>query len=297
MLYLAGGYLSSRKMIALVGSREPTSYAQKVIDYFVPALTHQGWSVVSGGARGVDTMVHRAALESGLTVAVIGSGLLQPYPSENKKLFDQLCHASGTMLSIFPLQAAPERWNFPARNRVIAGLSLATVVVQAAAKSGALITAHFALEQGRVVFAVPGSLFDQVSAGCHRLLKQGALLAESPEDLFEVIGSMVKRDDHAVSSCENVPQVNKSLFDSEQKIQDQAQEKISLDQNARNQTAQEKSEDLLLVHLEQELSVDELAFMTGQEVTAIQQRLFDLQLEGKIEQDFAGLWRIRKSKK
>lgn len=277
VLYVAGGLLSHRKMIAVVGSREATSYAQRVIDLFAPALLAQGWSIVSGGARGVDTMAHKAALASGLTVAVIGSGLLAPYPEENKTLFKQLCEQGGSMISPFPLCSPPERWNFPARNRIIAGLSSATVVVQAATKSGALITAGYALEQGRMVFTVPGSIFEPLSRGCHQLLKQGALLAQSPDDLFENMGVM--------SEQVGVKQVIKS------KQENSTQQSLVQRELVFQHEQIKPAADPVLELLKQELSVDELAALLNLDCVAVQQKLFDLQLVGSVEQDFTGLWR------
>jgi DNA processing protein len=147
-------------------------------------------TVVSGLARGVDTAAHRGALEAGgRTFAVCGCGLDVAYPSENKKLMEEIAR-SGAAFSEFAPTVHPEAWHFPARNRIISGLSAGTIVVEAAERSGALITADFALEQSREVFAVPGNIHKGQSKGCHALIKQGATLVENVED---VIGALNNR--------------------------------------------------------------------------------------------------------
>lgn len=189
VIYSRGLPLRDEKAIALVGSRKAGAYAHKVIEQLIPPLVGNGWTIVSGGAYGVDTMAHRATLTAGgKTIAVLGSGLLRPYPSENRPLFEDIAREGGTVLSSFPLNMAPVAGNFPGRNRVLAGLSRGCVVVQAAEKSGALITARFALEQGREVFAVPGAIDDPLSIGCHRLIQQGAKLVGGAADVLDELG-------------------------------------------------------------------------------------------------------------
>ena len=142
--------------IAVVGSRSGTAYGKRAIQALIPPLVAQQWHIVSGGAMGIDAFAHQATLQAGgTTIAVLGSGLLQWYPAEHRRLFTEILEKNGTLLSAFPMNMEPLQGNFPARNRIIAGLSRACVVVQAAQKSGASITAKFALEQGREVFAVP----------------------------------------------------------------------------------------------------------------------------------------------
>ena len=182
--------LFERPAIALVGSRRPTLYGEKMAQVLARELCGLGIVVVSGLARGIDTAAHRGALEAkGKTIAVLGSGLLNVYPPENKRLADSI-GAEGLLLSEFPLSAEPEAWHFPQRNRLIAGLSMGTVVIEAAEASGALITARLAAEQGREVFAVPGPVTSKMSAGPHRLIKEGAKLVEKVEDILEEIGPL-----------------------------------------------------------------------------------------------------------
>lgn len=186
-LYVRGDLLAEDGLaIAVVGSRSPSSYGREMTRRLSDALARLGVTVVSGLARGVDAEGHRAALRAGgRTLAVLGSGIDVIYPGEHTTLAGEIA-ASGAILSELPPGAAPDAENFPARNRIISGLSLGTLVVEAAEKSGSLITARMAAEQGREVFAVPGPVGPR-SAGPHRLLKQGAKLTESAEDIIEEV--------------------------------------------------------------------------------------------------------------
>ncbi|MBM3249403.1 MAG: DNA-protecting protein DprA [Candidatus Omnitrophica bacterium] len=171
--------------IGIVGSRRASFYGLGNAEIFASELAHEGYTVISGMARGIDTCAHRGALKAGgRTVAVIGSGLRRIYPPENGKLAEEISR-SGAVISEFPLDTAPLKSNFPRRNRVISGLSLGILVVEAARNSGALITADFALEQGREVFALPGKVDSPTSFGANGLIKQGAKLVSRIEDITE----------------------------------------------------------------------------------------------------------------
>lgn len=174
--------------VALVGSRKATSYGLSVAEQLSVALVKSGISIVSGMARGIDSAAHKGCLSAyGRTIAVLGSGLNVIYPRENRKLMERIA-ASGAVISEFPLDSQPEAWHFPMRNRIISGLSRAVVVIEAGEKSGALITADFALEQGRDVMAVPGSIGSPLSRGPHKLIKQGAKLVENAGDILDELG-------------------------------------------------------------------------------------------------------------
>ncbi len=184
-LYVVGHLDPCARHIALVGSRNATGYGLGITRQLARDLAAAGVTVASGMARGIDTAAHWGALEGGgRTVAVLGCGLGILYPPENRKLWQAIA-ARGAVVSELPINATPEAHHFPARNRIISGLSLGTVVVEAARKSGSLITARLANEQGREVFAVPGSVQSYKSAGTHRLIQQGAKLVASAADILE----------------------------------------------------------------------------------------------------------------
>jgi len=192
VLYCQGdvNLLSAPKTIACVGARKAHRYVLDALQQIVVPLINDGWTVVSGGAAGADTFAHQTALDqSGKTIVVVGTGLCHTYPPQNKQLFESVVACGGLIVSIFPMDINQLPGCFPARNRIVSGLSLGCIVFQAATKSGALITATQALDQGREVFAVPGSIFDPLSAGCHDLIQQGAKLVTCAQDiLVEFVG-------------------------------------------------------------------------------------------------------------
>lgn len=185
LIYLKGNLPHRALRVAVVGSRTPTDYGRRVAAGLASGLASRGAEVVSGGARGIDTQAHEGALDAdGTTVAVLGSGLLRPYPEENAGLFERIAER-GALLSEFGLEQGPLACHFPRRNRLISGLSAAVVVVEAARRSGALLTAEAALDQGREVLAVPGPVSSAKSVGCHRLIQQGAKLLQNVEDILD----------------------------------------------------------------------------------------------------------------
>jgi DNA processing protein len=171
--------------VAVVGSRRPSTYGKVVAEQLARGLAESGITVVSGLARGIDSVAHVNTLESGgHTIAILGCGLSYMYPPENRRLSERISH-QGAVVSEFSMTTKPERLNFPLRNRTISGLSLGTVVVEAGERSGALITVQWALEQGREVFAVPGNVTAPTSRGTNRLIKMGAKLVERVDDILE----------------------------------------------------------------------------------------------------------------
>jgi DNA processing protein len=173
--------------IAIVGTRRVSEYGQQITRDISIFLAGHGLTIVSGLARGVDGIAHRHALEAGgRTIAVLGSGVDVIYPPEHRKLAEAISE-NGAVISDYPLGTQPEGINFPPRNRIISGLSLGTIVVEAGDRSGALITADFALEQGRDVFAVPGNVLSPASRGTNRLIQNGAYAMVSPQDVLDVL--------------------------------------------------------------------------------------------------------------
>ncbi len=176
--------------VAIVGARHATAYGRRIAHQLAGALARAGYTVVSGLARGIDAAAHRGALDAGgRTLAVLGSGVLAIYPPEHAELAVEVA-ARGAVISEAPPLASPQPGAFPSRNRIVSGLSLGTVVIEAADRSGALITARLAGEQGREVFAVPGPIDSRMSRGCHKLLRDGAKLVESIDDILEELGPL-----------------------------------------------------------------------------------------------------------
>jgi len=245
--------------IACVGSRNSNSYGSDVVNHILPELLHDNWITVSGGAVGIDTLVHKKTLqEKGVTYAVLGSGLLCPYPASNIPLFKEIVASGGAVISSFPLRQEPVAGNFPSRNRIIAGLSKVCLIIQAAEKSGALITARYALEQGREVCAVPGSIFDPLAKGCNQLIAQGATPVSNAEDILKSLGY--------VTHARGQKYEQKTIIG-----------EITLAQRIISFCVAPRSTDELLTHLT----------CTEQE---LHDELFTLQLSAAVEQNFMGLW-------
>ncbi|WP_455206370.1 DNA-processing protein DprA [Kaarinaea lacus] len=179
--------------LAMVGSRNPSHYGQETAFEFAEHLSRAGLIITSGMATGIDTYGHRGALAgTGLTIAVAGTGLDSVYPAKNKALAEQIV-AQGLLLSEYAIGTKPIAHNFPRRNRIISGLSVGTLVVEAAMQSGSLITARQAMEQGREVFAIPGSIHNPLARGCHHLIRQGAKLVETGNDILQELAALIAK--------------------------------------------------------------------------------------------------------
>ena len=186
-IYLIGNKdLLYQKGIAIVGARDATQYGKKIAYNLAKELSEQNIVIISGLAIGIDSYAHKGALEKG-TIAVLGSGIDNIYPKQNLELAREIIKNKGCIISEYPLGTKPERLHFPQRNRIISGLSDGVVVIEASKKSGALITAEFALEQGKEVFAVPGDINKKQSEGTNQLIKDGAILLTSATDILENI--------------------------------------------------------------------------------------------------------------
>lgn len=265
LLYYRGNLSILSKTLAFVGSRKADTYGQQVINHLIPEVVKEAFTTVSGGALGIDGMVHKTTLKAGgKTVAVLGSGLLELYPAQHRGLFEEIVYSGGLIMSEFPLLMQPLPGNFPSRNRIIAGLSPATIVIQAARKSGALLTARNALDEGREVGVVPGSIFNEISAGCHDLLAQGARSITSADDIYELIGY-------------NPTTVVTSKVS-----------KVVRGEPSRPPKA--TAQDPLVALCITPKSTDELLLKAGYTYDILQERLWQLQIEGRIEQNMLGMW-------
>ena len=206
VLYVKGELIPGDALsVSVVGSRNAKDYGRKVSYRLSYQIAQRGLTVVSGFAKGIDTAAHRGAVEAGgRTIAVMGNGLSLIYPAANKDLAEKI-EASGALVSEFPMATRPKPRNFPRRNRIISGLTLGTVIVEASNRSGALITARLAAEQNREVFAVPGEIFSELSAGTHRLINDGAKLINTVDDLLNELPPRVLTQIQPQASPSPVP--------------------------------------------------------------------------------------------
>ncbi len=216
-LFIQGDLQPADKFcIAIVGTRQPTAYGTMVTERLATDLVARGLAIVSGLARGADTLAHRSALKAGgRTLAVLGSGLDMIYPPENRRLAEEVS-ANGAVISEYFFGTKPDAVNFPRRNRIIAGLSLGTLVIEAGESSGALITASMALEQGREVFAVPGNIFSPKSIGTHRLIQEGARLVHSADDVLSELTAQLDlfgKSNRPRPPSSNLSEIEQQLFD------------------------------------------------------------------------------------
>ena len=214
LLLFARGNLTALSLpqIAVVGSRNASGAGVRLAEDFSTALAAAGFAITSGLALGIDAAAHRGALKTGFTIAVVGAGVDVVYPRQHEALYRQIIAAGGVVVSEQAPGARPLRGHFPRRNRIISGLSAGVLVVEAALKSGSLITARLAMEQGREVFAVPGSIHNPLSRGCHRLIRDGAVLTETVDDIVAQLGGMLafKAQECAPERSSNVHAVTPS---------------------------------------------------------------------------------------
>lgn len=241
----------SKPCVSIVGTRNSTSYGRIVADSLSSELSKRGLVIVSGLARGIDTVVHSSAIGNGETIAVLGSGVDRIYPSENKRLASKI-EKAGAIVSEFPLGTKALPYHFPMRNRIISGISYLTVVVEASEKSGALITAKWALEQNRDVLSVPGAITSKESKGTNLLIKQGAKPVLSWEDIWDEIPSFVKKN-----LSGKLEGGKPALSPEEERI-------------------------LLLIPYDSEINIDRLSLSSGLPVYEIFPILFQLEIKGLI---------------
>jgi DNA processing protein len=259
VLYVKGSLTGKDKnAVAMVGSRMTTHYGQEVGRKLAYQLAYVGVTVVSGGARGIDTAAHQGALTAkGRTVVVLGNGINIVFPSENAQLFERVA-SNGAVITQFPFNRMADKQSFPIRNRIVAGMTLGTVVVEANLTSGALITANFAVEYGRQVFAVPGRIDSPRSKGCHDLIKKGAKLCEGAEDILSEFEYLFPPGNRPPSAGETGVLPALTLSDIEQKIVDAL--------------------------IEDEMSIDEIIRRSGLPASATSVALLSLEMKRLIKQ-------------
>jgi DNA processing protein len=220
-LFVRGSLVAEDKFsVAIVGSRRATQYGLSIASRFSRDLASQGFTVVSGGARGVDTAAHRGALDGeGRTIVFLGCGVDVSYPADNRRLFDEIADGRGAIVSEFAMGTKPEPWRFPARNRLISGMSLGVLVIESPADSGSLITAREAADQGRDVFAIPGPIENGRNSGCHKLIQDGAKLVETVQDILDELGVLSLRSPGAAPTLTsaapipNLPPEQRQILD------------------------------------------------------------------------------------
>jgi len=272
--------------VAIVGSRRCTSYGREQADRFAAQLASHGLCVVSGGARGIDAAAHRAALRvHGRTVAVIGSGLGRPYPADHAELFDRIADSGGAVLSEHPMATPPRAEHFPRRNRIISGLSLGVLVVEAVRRSGALITARIAAEEHhREVMALPGRVDSPASAGCHQILRDGwASLVTGLADVMEALGETGRQ----LMEAERAESGADSTSDSEGRPAASAIGSLAGEDgggSSLRSVAVSGVQQTLLAALNAPLTLDELCVETGLAPAALRAELTLLQIRGAVEQ-------------
>jgi DNA processing protein len=231
VLYVKGALTDRDKNgVGIVGSRQTTHYGIETARKLGYQLAYTGVTVVSGGARGIDTAAHQGALSAkGRTIAVLGTAINIVFPPENAELFERIA-ANGAVMSQFPFNRNGDRQSFAIRNRIVAGMTLGTVVVEANLTSGALITANFATEYGRQVFAVPGRIDSPRSKGCHDLIKKGAKLCEGVEDILSEFEYLFPASNRPPSVSETGTLPALELSENEQKVYDSlGKEELSID--------------------------------------------------------------------
>ena len=262
VLYVKGTLPDCRYSIGMVGSRMADAYGLKVAETFGRRLAQAGVVIVSGGAKGIDTASHKGALQGGgKTLAVLGCGVDIVYPPTNHKLFGEIAE-NGALVSEYPPGTEPEAWHFPMRNRIINGISQGIVLVEAASRSGALITAEFAMDEGRELFCVPGNIFSDKSAGPHKLIRDGARMVTSPDDILEELFPELQGSIHS------------NLFTG---IEDSTPLKVCSHEQRR----------VLDLLTQGPMTLDRLVSETGWKVADMSVILLELQLKGFVSVDAA----------
>jgi DNA processing protein len=262
--------------IAIVGSRNPTAGGLENAHRFAQHLASNGFTITSGLALGIDAAAHEGALAGqGKTIAVMGTGIDKIYPTRHHRLAQQILDAGGALVSEFPLGTVAHPTHFPQRNRIISGLSCGVLVVEAALKSGSLITAKIALEQNREIFSIPGSIHNPLARGCHQLIRQGATLTETAQDIVDQLDGFLGYQHHELTR-----------ITSTNSVKSQSPETRSLE----DLTPQEQS--LVAAMGFDPVAIDELVERTGMTVGSLVAQLVSLEIKGFVEQQGASYQRV-----
>lgn len=275
LLYVLGDpSCLSFPQIAVVGTRNPTPGGQSSAFEFAAELAKHGFTITSGLALGIDTAAHTGAVSvNGRTIAVLGTGIDKIYPARNRELTKRIIKNGGAVVSEFPFGTEALPQNFPQRNRVISGLSYGTLVIEAAVKSGSLITARYAVQQNREVFALPGSVHNPLSRGCHQLIKEGAKLVETAMDVTNELKGFLSM------SWEQAGRISESM-----------------DSDIVGQLVTNESEDVVLQHIGYETTtIDNLVERTGLSVGDVMSALLTMELKGFVVNTGAGYTRLEQS--
>ena len=279
VLFVAGNpELLNEPQLAMVGSRTPTHYGKDNAQAFAQYLAKHGITVTSGLALGIDAVSHQGALDAGgHTIAVIATGLDIMYPAKNRSLAERIVE-QGVIVSEFPIGVKPQAQNFPRRNRIISGLSLGTLVVEAALQSGSLVTAQHALEQGREVFAIPGSIHSPLAHGCHRLIRQGAKLVETAADILEELAPQLQS-----YLCMNFDQTETQAAKPVKPLS--FLKSIEAQENTEEQqppTLDPEEQQILATISPEPVPIDQIVIQTGLTTDVVSSMLLMLELQGYI---------------
>jgi len=277
ILYVLGEQqLLSRVQLAMVGSRNPTPSGKEIAFNFAHYLAQAGMVITSGLALGIDAASHQGCLAaSGKTIAVAGTGLDRVYPAKHRDLAHDIANR-GAIVSCFPLETGPTRGNFPKRNQIISGLSVGTLVVEAALQSGSLITARLAMEQGREVFAIPGSINNPLAKGCHALIRQGAKLVETADDIVEEIINL-----SVASQLSNEPGIETEEIAKPETVHPFSE--TNIENKTKGHGLSEQQQQLLAFIDTSPVSIDQLAERSHIAIKDITSLVLLLELQGKIQ--------------
>ncbi len=305
LLYLRGqGNLLYQPQLAMVGSRSPSAQGVETARQFARSLGEGGFTITSGLAAGIDGAAHQGAVDTlGSTIAVMGSGIDIVYPARHRQLADRIAE-KGLLLSELPPTMPPMAQHFPRRNRIISGLSLGTIVVEASMRSGSLITARTALEQHREVFAIPGSIHNPQARGCHHLIKQGAKLVESTDDIFVELPALMR----FYQQQQSMTMIGSRFGEDRNSTFENPNDMKMADTHKQESPVHEVSSDSIIIRQENQLTkpgdpvleavgydlthTDQIVERTGLAVADVQTRLMLLELEGAIRSDRGGFIRV-----